>query len=113
MPAHNRRQLSFTHIGGLAGTVHLLRKPLYGDGACRVGQEFQFIEVFLRLGLILLLRDKSHQHGRLGLGFRYYKFFHSIMLKAIPEESVTLFIYYNWVQIYIKFQNFEPIETKM
>ena len=60
----------------LTGPSHLLGEALHSDGSGGICQKLQFVEIFLGLSLVLLLGDESYQHRSLGLGFRYYKFFH-------------------------------------
>ena len=62
-------ELSLAHICGLVGAVHSLCESLHGDGAGGVGKEFQFVEILLGLGLVLFLRDESHEYGGFGLDF--------------------------------------------
>ncbi len=47
------------------------------NGTGGVGQELQFIEVFLCLRLVLVFRNQTHQYGGLGLYLGYDKFFHN------------------------------------
>ena len=59
-------QLTLSHVGGLVRSHHLLRKSLHGDGTCGIGKKLQLVEIFLGLGLVLCLGDKTHEHS----GFR-------------------------------------------
>ena len=61
-------QLALAYVGDLAGGRHALGEPLHGDGSRRVGQELQLVQVFLGLGLVLLLGDEAHEYGGFGLG---------------------------------------------
>ena len=63
----NLLQLSGTHVCHARRSVDPLRESLNGDGTRRVGKKFQFVKVFLRLRLVLLGSDKTHQYRRLRL----------------------------------------------
>ena len=69
-------ELALAHVGHGAGPAHALCEPPHGDGAGRVGQEFQLVQIFFCLGLVLSGGDESHEDGGLGLDFRDYKFLH-------------------------------------
>ena len=56
-------QFSLAHVCRLVGSCHTLRETLHGDGACGIGEKFQFVKVFLGLGLVLLLGNESYQNG--------------------------------------------------
>ena len=62
-------QLARTHISNLARSAHALRKSLHGNGTCCVGEEFQFVEIFFGLCLVLVLSDKSNEYGGFRLNF--------------------------------------------
>ena len=62
-------ELSLSDIRHLTGPLHLLRETLDGDCPGSISQKFQLVEIFFRLGLVLLLRDESHQYRSLGLHF--------------------------------------------
>ena len=49
------------------GAVETLCEAFNDDSSRRVGEKFEFIEILLGLGLVLVLGDKSHQHGSFGL----------------------------------------------
>ena len=84
-------QLALAHIGHRAWTCHALREALHGHSACGVGQKFQLVEILFRLFLILIFRDKSHQHGGLCFHFRYNKFFHSVSFAVNGARGLVLF----------------------
>ena len=69
-------QLAFTYIGDGTRSAHSLCETLHSDGTGGVGEEFQFVEVFLCFRLVLFLGDEAHQNGSLGLCFGDNKFFH-------------------------------------
>ena len=73
-------QFSLAHVCRLVGSCHTLRETLHGDGACGIGEKFQFVKVFLGLGLVLLLGNESYQNGGFRLDFGDYKFFHAQIL---------------------------------
>ena len=60
-------QLAGTDVCHARRSVDPLRESFYGDGAGCVGEEFQFVKIFLRLRLVLLGRNQSHQHRCLSL----------------------------------------------
>ena len=62
-------QFARTHISNLARSAHSLRKPLHGNCTCCVGEEFQFVEIFFGLCLVLVLSDKSNEYGGFRLNF--------------------------------------------
>lgn len=62
-------QLTLSHIGGLVRRHHLLRESLHGDGACGICKKFQLVEIFLGLGFVLCLGNKTHQHSGFRLDF--------------------------------------------
>ncbi len=72
-------QFALSNISHRAGTVEPLRETLHGDSTCRLCEEFQFIEIFLRLSFILRLRNQRNQHGCFRLRRLDFlrKFFHS------------------------------------
>ena len=73
---------AFTKDDNIAARrVEPLEEPLYGYGTCCVGEEGQFVKVFVRFPLVLLLRYQAHQHRFFGAGLRYHKFFHSVLRK--------------------------------
>ena len=63
----NLVELTLAHIRHLARSLHLLRETLHSDRPGCICQKFQLVQVFLRLSLVLLLGNQSHQHRRLGL----------------------------------------------
>ena len=62
-------QLTLTHVRGLVGSHHLLGESLHGDGTGGIGEKFQLVEIFLGLGLVLLLGHQTHEDGGLCLDF--------------------------------------------
>ena len=69
-------QFALAHIGHGVGLVDALGETGGHLGPGRLGQEGQFVQVFVRLALVLRLGDEAYQHRLLGLCLGYYKFFH-------------------------------------
>ena len=84
-------QLAASHVSHAAGAVHLLCEPLHGTSTSRSGQKLQFVQIFISLRLVLLVRNQSHQHGSLGFRLRYHKFLHSVLLSFFGHKSTTFF----------------------
>ena len=101
-------QFAFADIRHLTGTLYFLREALDGNSPRRIGQELQLVQVFFCLGLVLLLRDESHQHSRLGFSLRNHKFLHSnqFMAAKVQKNIYSLFI------IWRKFVPLQPIRQK-
>ena len=76
-------ELALAHVCHAARATHALRKPPHGDCSGCIGQELQLVKILLCLRLVLLLGDKAHEHGCLGLDFGYYKFFHYCLLNIL------------------------------
>ena len=55
------------------------KKAVIFGGAGGFGKESQFVEIFLRLALVLRLGDEGYEHGGFCLGFSGYKFFHRVL----------------------------------
>ena len=72
-------ELTLAHIRHLTWALHLLRKALQGHGTGSIGQEFQLVQIFFCLGLVLLLGNQSYQHRSLRLDLRNYKFLHTLL----------------------------------
>ena len=69
-------QFAFSHEGAGVGVVQTLCEAAHGDGAGRVGQEFQFVKVFLDARLVLRGRDEAYEHGAFAGLLCYDEFFH-------------------------------------
>ena len=83
----NLFKLALADIRHLTGTLNLLREALHGDSSRCVGQKLQLVEIFFRLGFVLLLGDKSHKNGSLSLDFRDDKFLHTAAKIRISEQK--------------------------
>jgi hypothetical protein len=49
----------------------------FRHGTGRMGQELQFVQIFVRLAFVLRLRNQTDQDRRFGLCVGNHKFFHS------------------------------------
>jgi len=71
--------LAYESLGRRGGQP--LREPLDATYAGRLGQKFQFVEVFVRLALVLPLADDGHQNGPTLLRRRIDRFSHESFQK--------------------------------
>ena len=69
-------QFAFANVGHGVGRVQLLREAFHHFGTRRVGQELQFVQIFVGFAFVLQPGDETHQHRSFGLCLRDNKFFH-------------------------------------
>ena len=85
-------QFALANISHRIRLLQLLSKPLHHHGTGCLGQEGQFVQIFVGLPFVLSLGDKPYQDGGLCLRFRNNKFFHchsaSFQEKA-PRRGIT------------------------
>ena len=73
-------EFAFSDISHLTRPLDFLGEALHGGSSSCIGKEFQLVEIFFGLGLVLLLGNQSHQHSSLSFDFRNHEFFHTYII---------------------------------
>ena len=92
--------------------IHFLGKTLYRIHPCRIGQESQFVQIFLNLLLILLGGNQTHQNGLFGLCLRYDKFFHATKIYYFNYLRIFANIFTNINQLSYEKENLASIQMR-
>ena len=79
---------------------------------CRIGQESQFVQIFLNLLLILLGGNQTHQNGLFGLCLRYDKFFHATKIYYFNYLRIFANIFTNINQLSYEKENLASIQMR-
>ena len=83
-------QLAGTDKGHRIRIIQFLIKTLHSLDTCRIGQESQFIQVFLHFLFILFRSNQPYENSLFCLCFRYNKFFHTA---KIVNSIIYVYLY--------------------
>ena len=72
----NFLKFSFSDVGDGTRSVQALCETFDGDGAGGLGEEFQFVEIFVGFAFALFFGDEADQDGGFRLDLGFDEFFH-------------------------------------